>query len=45
MHPKTIKQLANATGWRFVGQWQDQPILEFKKMADIKIRPRCSLGN
>jgi len=34
MNSKAIKQLANENGWRFVGQWQDQPILEFKKMAD-----------
>ena len=34
MNPKAIKQLANQHGWRFVGQWPEQPILEFKKMAD-----------
>lgn len=34
MNPKDVKILANQYGWRFVGQWQDQPILEFKRMAE-----------
>ena len=34
MTPKNVKEIANRHGWRFVGQWQDQPVLEFKRMAD-----------
>jgi hypothetical protein len=40
MNPKEVKQIADDHGWRFVGRWQDQPILEFKRMAD-KLLVNC----
>jgi hypothetical protein len=33
--PKSVKQLANQHGWRYVGSaYENAVILEFKKMAD-----------